>query len=108
MSEIIYTVTGVKRETRYGMFASADNVDGWSADVIVQGESWTVSMLDGEDKWTVDSRFRENGYPLWSNGFGARYLRTYSVADNRITDALDAAVLQAVNAACRVVGISTG
>lgn len=98
MTEVSYEVREVKRETRFGMFSSSGNVEGWSAQVTVNGETWFASKLDGEDRWTVDARFGANGYPFWSNGFGARYLRTHSIDHDGLVSALDAAAAAQVSA----------
>jgi hypothetical protein len=54
------------------------------------GRCLHVSRLDGENTWTVDAAIRlEDGFPLFVNGFGARYLRTSRIADPQIIAVLD-------------------
>ncbi len=38
-----------------------------------------LSRLVGEKVWIVDAQFTANGFPVHSNGFGARYLRVRAV-----------------------------
>jgi len=43
--------------------------------------SYHLSMLVGETDWTVDAKFGTGSFPHWSNGFGARYLKTKTMPD---------------------------
>jgi hypothetical protein len=42
--------------------------------------SYFLSRLVTESTWVVDALFGPNGYPYFSNGFGARYLRLRGIA----------------------------
>ena len=42
--------------------------------------SYRLSKLVGEQHWVVDAEFGPNGFPVHSNGFGARYLRVSAIA----------------------------
>ena len=43
-----------------------------------------------EDGWTVDANWGKGSFPVWCNGYGARYLFTKQIADQALTAALDA------------------
>lgn len=50
---------------------------GFSARIVVGARTYRVSRLDGEDDWTIDAEIiTATGYPVFVNGYGARYLRT--------------------------------
>lgn len=51
-----------------------------------------LSRLVGESDWVVDALFGPNGYPHFSHGFGARYLRLRGVAPE-LEDLLDQGAL---------------
>ena len=51
------------------------DVEGWSAELRVDGIDLQVSRLDGEQAWTIDAAFR-GSMPIFANGYGARYLIT--------------------------------
>jgi hypothetical protein len=50
--------------------------------------SYFLSRLVAESEWVVDALFGPNGYPHFSNGFGARYLRLRGIAPE-LADLLD-------------------
>lgn len=67
-----------------------EGVDGWYAELRVDGIDLQVSRLDGEWAWTIDAAFR-GSMPLFANGYGARYLITKQLrADHAAI--LDAAI----------------
>lgn len=49
-----------------------------------------LSRLVGEEEWIIDSKFGPTGFPHWSHGFGARYLRLKTVLPE-VADVLDTA-----------------
>jgi len=53
-----------------------DDRPGWYAEITVDGLTLQLSRLDGEGPWTIDAAFGKSGYPIFANGFGARYLLT--------------------------------
>lgn len=67
-----------------------EGVDGWYAELDVDGIALQVSRLDGEQAWTIDAAFR-GSMPLFANGYGARYLRTKVLAPE-LAQILDAAI----------------
>lgn len=94
--------TAPERRTKPGLVPSLYNPawtagsqdrEGWYAEVRITSDSGApidlqVSRLDGEDGWTADAAFR-GSFPIFVNGYGARYLRTQRVAAD-IAAALDA------------------
>lgn len=50
--------------------------------------TYFLSRLVGESEWVVDALFAPNGYPHFSHGFGARYLRLRGIAP-QLEDLLD-------------------
>lgn len=50
--------------------------------------SYFLSRLIGESAWVIDALFGSNGYPHFSHGFGARYLRLRGIAPE-LEDLLD-------------------
>jgi hypothetical protein len=88
------------RRTKAGLVPSLINpawtagqtadVEGWSAELRVDGIDLQVSRLDGEAAWTIDAAFR-GSMPLFANGYGARYLRTKVLAPE-LAQILDAAI----------------
>jgi hypothetical protein len=50
--------------------------------------TYFLSRLVGESDWVVDALFASNGFPHFSHGFGARYLRLRGVAPE-LEDLLD-------------------
>lgn len=78
-----------ERRTKPGLMASLINpawtagqtasVEGWYAQVRAGGIDLQVSRLDGESDWTIDAAFR-GSFPIFANGYGARYLRTRQLA----------------------------
>jgi hypothetical protein len=49
-----------------------------------------VTRSTARTGWTVDAAYR-GSFPMWSNGEGARYLRTRQIADAELIAQLDAA-----------------
>lgn len=50
---------------------------------LTDGSTIGVSQYaDEAPKWGVDSAFLANGYPLWCNGEGARYLIVKALAED--------------------------
>lgn len=78
-----------ERRTKPGLVASlinpdwtagrTDPIEGWYAEIVVDGMTLQVSRLDGEEGWTIDSAWR-GSLPIFANGYGARYLRTKALA----------------------------
>lgn len=63
--------------------AGSPDVEGFYAEVSVDGASFQVSQMPGETGWTVDAAFASgSSCPMWSNGFGARYLRTKQLTED--------------------------
>lgn len=89
-----------ERRTKAGLVPSLINpawtagrtadVEGWSAEIRVDGLDLQVSRLDGEAAWTIDAAFR-GSFPIFANGYGARYLRTKVLAPE-LAQILDAAI----------------
>lgn len=81
---------------------------GWFAAIDTDGLSLQVSRMDGESAWTIDAAYRwGSSFPIFANGYGARYLRTRTLAaplaallDDAIAaeDAADAAAEEAHDA----------
>lgn len=40
-----------------------------------------LSKMEGETAWTIDASYTSGGLPHYVNGYGARYLRSYRLAD---------------------------
>ncbi|MDA3644363.1 hypothetical protein LZ318_30875 [Saccharopolyspora indica] len=45
-----------------------------------QPDTYFLSRLYGEPCWVQDAHFGPNGFPYFSNGFGARYLKMTGIA----------------------------
>src|SRR5574343_123417 len=90
------------RRTRPGLVPSLLNpawtagqtadVEGWSAEIRGDGIDLQVSRLDGEQAWTIDAAFR-GSFPLFANGYGARYLRTRTLVPD-VAEELDTAIAE--------------
>lgn len=88
----VHVVTAPEPRTKPGMMPSLINpawsagspaVEGLYAEVAVDGATFQVSQMPGETEWTVDAAFSAgSSCPMWSNGFGARYLRTKQLAQD--------------------------
>ncbi len=86
--------------TKPGILASLINpawsagsapVEGLYAEVETGGLRLCVSRLPGETTWTADAAYRtSSSCPIFSNGYGARYLRT-KVLQPDVAAALDRA-----------------
>ena len=90
-----YTLTGtvieLKRHQEPGLFGM--ELIGLYAQlkIAVEGEeaeTQFLSRLVDETHWIIDSRFKANGFPVWSHGFGARYLRCHTI-NAELSDGLD-------------------
>lgn len=75
-------------------FQAPDRI-GTYAEIENEGSRLELSRFDDESGWTVDAAFGKSGFPMWANGFGARYL---------VTKRLNADVAAVVDAAARSVG----
>lgn len=97
----VSVVVSPERRTKPGMMPSLVNpewstgspsVEGLYAEVRVAGATFCVSQMPGETDWTVDAMVPPgSSCPAWSNGFGARYLRT-KVLSAEVAAVLDAEV----------------
>jgi hypothetical protein len=82
----VSVITAPEPRKRPGLMASLVNpawsagsepIQGLFAVVEADGFMLEVSQLPGESGWTVDAAYAAgSSCPMWSNGFGARYLRT--------------------------------
>ncbi len=92
-----------ERRTKTGMMPSLVNPAwsagssdrlGWFARIGVETGGrrlmLDLSRFDDESGWTIDAAVA-GGFPLWANGFGARYLITKTLAAD-LAASLDAAV----------------
>lgn len=92
-------ILALERRTKRGMMPSlflapgvqdgTPDVEGWFAEVSADGFTLECSRLDDETHWTVDAIWSDKRGPIFSNGFGARYLMTKTPADE-IAELLDA------------------
>ena len=82
------------------------DVEGWSAELRVDGIDLQVSRLDGEQTWTIDAAFR-GSFPIFANGYGARYLRTKVLAPE-LAQILDAAIRPTHSGRCNGTCIADG
>lgn len=88
----LVTIRGAARFTDFGLFGTSDPRHGTHATVILHnGDSLGVSRYDDEParQWAVDSAFRANGFPLWSNGRGARISTVRTLGDAAVIGALE-------------------
>lgn len=95
------SVLRVERRVRPGMMPSlflapgvqdgTPDVPGWYGEVTYAGSTFELSRLDGENRWVIDALWLKNGYPVFSNGFGARYLGLKLPAEE-VIEALDNAL----------------
>lgn len=78
-----FTIESFKAETLdRGLFAS-DYVEAHTAIVKFDNGDWVgVSRYVDEQYWIVDCAFRENGYPIFSNGTGSRLGHSRALADD--------------------------
>jgi len=65
-------------------------VQGLYAVVTLDGLTAEVSKMAGETAWTIDALWSAHGGPIFSNGYGARYLMTRKLAAD-VARELDAA-----------------
>lgn len=87
---------GFSTPTLFGFDYVSPRKVGWDGEVEVNGARFEVSRLEGEQAWTADAAWHAiSGFPLYSNGWGARYLRTKVLTDDLAISALDAAALAA-------------
>jgi hypothetical protein len=79
------TVVTVERREEPSIFGGANVGLYAQLDVTVapgqRPHTFILSRLVGEREWIVDAQFTANGFPVHSNGFGARYLRVRAVAE---------------------------
>ena len=94
MSEL--KIEGMEKETMFPMFGGGEGEDYLTASVTLpSGDFIGVSQYAGEfPNWGCDSWFKPNGYPLWSNGRGARIGKVRAV-NAELADALNAAAGEA-------------
>lgn len=88
MSE--YVITEVQARTAHSYLAG-DREGTYAVIEFPSGASYEVSQLAGENAWTVDASWGKGSFPVWANGYGARYLMTKVIADEGLIHALDAA-----------------
>ena len=94
MSEL--KIEDMAKATMFPMFGGSAGEDYFTAWVTLpSGDSIGVSQYGGEfPNWGCDSWFKPNGYPLWSNGRGARIGKVRAV-NPELETALNAAALEA-------------
>lgn len=85
MTIIEVVVSDIKIHEENGVLGEAV---GLYAHLDVAGKAYFLSRLVGEKYWVVDALFGANGYPHWSHGFGARYLKPQVIA-SEMGDVLD-------------------
>lgn len=100
-------VVAVERRVRPGLMPSlinsswtegqTDSVEGWFVKVKIPEGEFQFSQLDGEEGWTADA-FTPAGssFPVFMNGFGARYLITKKAGES-LSSIIDAAVAEVAN-----------
>lgn len=87
MSELIVSVKITHTTEQRNPFSS-DRTPIVIADVkLVDGSFMSFSQYEDEDYWVADSAFSKNGFPVFSNGPGARY------GGHRTADPITAAYL---------------
>lgn len=80
--EAVATVKSIeRREEQVSALLGGDRIGLEAHMLVLLGDaakpvSYHLSMLVDETDWTIDAKFGANGFPHWSNGYGARYLRT--------------------------------
>lgn len=93
-------IRSIVRETRFSsaslVFQSdASSVSGWHATVEADDLVLHVSQMEGENRWIVDGKVRRaNGFPLFMNGFGARFC-VLEVASAEVAEACQSAIAEA-------------
>lgn len=95
------SIISIARETKTSVASlvfstDAASVSGWNARVIDGDVVLNVSKMDGENRWIVDGRtVRRNGFPVFMNGFGARFC-ALEPASMEVASACEKAVAVAV------------
>lgn len=75
---VTLTVRSIERREERDAFGHKDGLEAQLAVELSPGERPTtffLSRLAQETEWIIDAKFGANGFPHFSNGFGARYLR---------------------------------
>lgn len=77
------TVVAIDRRAEPTLFGVCVGLEAQLAVTVAphaQPHTYFLSRLVGETTWIVDALFGPNGYPHFSHGFGARYLRLRTIA----------------------------
>lgn len=96
LATVTATVVSLKQRQETGIYGRMVGLDA-HLDVLFPGDagphSYFLSRLVKEPFWVQDAHFGPNGFPHFSNGFGARYLKV-----RRIHPALAALLDEAARA----------
>lgn len=81
--EVTATVTAMEYRQEPSVFGATARGLYAQIDITSAGErpaAYILSRLVDETHWIIDAHFTANGFPVYSNGFGARYLRVRTIA----------------------------